>query len=136
MARCTYLGWRTLDGRYAVAVLHGSVMTPLSAKANATTASWSCPGPGAQAVGRVILVDVLGSLGEWEDLLELFVGEIVTALPEPEFELPAASVLAWANQRRLNRNATTTAALPPLIRRSGNDASNGSPFVSCRYSED
>lgn len=99
-AERTYFGWHTADGRCAVAVLHGSVMTPLAGKVAPTTLSWSRPGPGAQAVGRAILVDVLGSQCDCGALLESFVGEIVTALPEPDFALPAASVLAWAAGRR------------------------------------
>jgi hypothetical protein len=100
-AERTYFGWHTIDGRRAVAVLSGSVMTPLRAgsEAPAPGLSWGHPGPGARALGQAILADLLGPEGRSEDLLEPFVGEVVTGLPEPDFALPATSVLAWADRR-------------------------------------
>lgn len=95
----TYIGWTTGDGRRAVAVLDGSVMSPLR-PGRPSTLSWGRTAPGAHALAQAILADVFGADAP-AALLEPFVVEVVSRLPEPEFELSAAAVLAWASTRRV-----------------------------------
>lgn len=98
----TYIGWTTGDGRRLVAVLDGAVMFPLPGPGGAPALSWGRAAPGGRALAQAILADALGPDAyrrSGNRHVEAFVAEVVSDLADPEFELPALSVLIWAARR-------------------------------------
>ncbi len=121
----TYFGWLGADGRRPVAVVRGAVVSPLrpvGVKAGCSVLSWGDAGPGAASLARTVLADVLGSdaccpacggagesgcaecggtcLSEHaERHVGAFVREVISPLRSEGFELPAAAVQAWVDQR-------------------------------------
>jgi hypothetical protein len=93
----TYFGWRGSDGLRRAAVLRRSVLSPLSGA-----------GDGALGLARAVLSDALGGavVGELQDwalsLADDFLREVITSLPDEEFELPIHEVAAWVLRRSLS----------------------------------
>jgi hypothetical protein len=120
-----YFGWKGADGRRPVAIIRGAVLSPLRPAgpvSGASPLSWGDSGPGAFLLARALLADVLGTgancrrchgAGEGdcpeckdtglsdqaERHVEPFVREVIAPLGHEGFELPAATLQAWIDQR-------------------------------------
>lgn len=121
MTEPTYFGWITEDGRQAVAVLRGLVLSPLRPAGTSAVSgpSWGRPGPEAQALARAVVADVLGAESDCpgcngsacpacdgtglddlaRELIGPFLSEVVAVLPRSGFELAASQVRSWIERR-------------------------------------
>lgn len=112
-----YFGWTGDDGRPRVAVLAGSVMSPLRVAAGAGQACWG-PGSDASGLAAALLGDALGPesrclacdggargcvdcgetglSGAVAPLAKAFLSEVLLALPAESFEMRVADVVDWA----------------------------------------
>jgi hypothetical protein len=121
----TYFGWSGADGRRPVAIIRGAVISPLRAVGapDSESLSWGDSGPGAFRLARALLADVLGSAADCprcgggtgqgdcpacdgtglsepvERHVSPLVHEVIAPLQGEAFELPAAVVQAWIDQR-------------------------------------
>lgn len=137
----TFFGWISSDGDARLAVLRGSVLSPLPSPLEGNPPPWGWPTPGAHALARTLIAAALGHEGRcpasppeagWPTcrgrdlvlgsprLVEAFVKEVVHSLPGPGFEPPASHVADWVHRRRgpLPTHAPRTGASvlidPPL----------------------
>jgi hypothetical protein len=115
----TYLGWVSRDGRRRVAVLRGSVLSPLG-EGRQTPLSWGRADAGSQALAQAVVIDVLGDTASCEacpgdnicpvcagsglrgwaiEVAAAFAAEVVAHLPAEAFELSAATVAVWLRRR-------------------------------------
>jgi hypothetical protein len=99
VGNATYFGWVNRDGSLRVGILRGSVVSPL-AMPPGRDVSWGDCGPGAYALARALLAEVLEA--DAGDLVELFVKEVIDSLPAEGFDLPAAAVERWVQRHRPN----------------------------------
>jgi hypothetical protein len=131
----TYFGWKGPDGDQRVAVLRGTVLSPLAVPSGASLA-WGKSGSAARQLARTLLAETLGpgarcsacddqsdcptcetsGLNDWaRALADVLADDVVRHLPAAGFELPASDVKAWIQRSRINTSQTRTETRGPEI---------------------
>lgn len=96
----TYFGWVNQAGAPKVGLLRGPVLSPLAAAAEAEAClAWGTTGPPAEALAAALITDALGGRFVDDDLVAVFVKDVVGSLPEAGFELSAAEIRRWVGER-------------------------------------
>lgn len=139
----TYFGWVGGDGGLRVAILRGTVVSPLRPVGAATESgslfSWGHSDPSAHMLARALLADTLGAdtrclrcrgtgsdcpacrgsglMGWVGDLAGVFVEEVVRSFPLQGFELRVGDVAAWIDRHRVPPAASAAPgrAAPALL---------------------
>jgi hypothetical protein len=113
----TYLGWLNQEGQPRVGLLRKSVVSPLPVPPDSAVA-WGHTGPGARALGRALIGEILGGQDIDETLVEVFVKEVIDPLPATSFELSSRELRTWIH-RHLNRRSPEPEDLGQARHRSG-----------------
>jgi hypothetical protein len=95
----TYLGWLNQEGQPRVGLLSKSVVSPLPVPSGSAVA-WGDTGPGARALGRALIGETLRGQDIDEELVELFVKDVIDPLPATSFELSSRELTAWLYRYR------------------------------------
>ena len=90
----TYFGWVNQAGEPKVGLLRGSVLSPLTEPPGDGLA-WGTTGPPAEALAAALIRDSLGGQPVDQELVAVFVKDVVGSLSESGFELSAAEVRRW-----------------------------------------
>jgi hypothetical protein len=112
----TYLGWLNQEGRPRVGLLRKSVVSPLPVPPDSAVA-WGNTGPGARALGRALIGEILGGQDIDEALVEFFVKDVIDPLPATSFELSSRELNTWIH-RYLNRRSADPGDLGQARQRS------------------
>jgi len=94
----TYFGWVNQAGTPKVGLLRGSVLSPLAVAPDAGI-GWGRTDLPAEALAAALIGDALGGRPIDDDLVTVFAKDVVGALPETGFELSAAEIRRWLNER-------------------------------------
>jgi hypothetical protein len=90
----TYFGWVNQEGCPRVGILRGSVLSPLEVPPESPYA-WGTGEPGSLALGRALITASLGGQSVDDDVVELFVKDVIGSLSPTGFELAASEVERW-----------------------------------------
>lgn len=90
----TYFGWVNGTGAPRVGLLRGSVLSPLAVPPDGPV-GWGHTEPAAEALAGALIADALGGAPVDDDVIAVFVKDVVGSLPETGFELPAAEIRRW-----------------------------------------
>jgi hypothetical protein len=93
------------------------VVSPLPVPPDSAVA-WGHTGPGARALGRALIGEILGGQDIDETLVEVFVKEVIDPLPATSFELSSRELRTWIH-RHLNRRSPEPEDLGQARHRSG-----------------
>lgn len=93
----TYFGWVAPDGRRCVAVLRGTVMSPLvpPGPGPEPVVSWGAADAPCRLLSHAILTDAAGSPDLVTDLTGAFAEEVLASCPADGFELRGGDVATW-----------------------------------------